>query len=158
MREEKLTCESIFIEQLRKQSYRLTPQREMILLSLHQIGHPATAEELFTLVGEKSSSIELSTIYRTLDLLSSMNLITVIDTGDKQRLYELCGTETPHLHLVCHNCHKITSVETEVLQPLLDQWETEAHFYADLSKLTVSGLCEECKQAQTEDEKHAFNF
>ena len=143
-----MTCETIFLDQLRKQSFRLTPQREMILLSLHQIGHPASAEELYALVTERSSSVELSTIYRTLDLLSSMNLLTIIDTGDKQRLYELCGTEAPHIHLVCKQCQKITGVEIEIFQPLLNHLNDQAHFYADLSKLTVPGLCEECKQAQ----------
>lgn len=143
-----MSCETFFLNQLRKQGFRLTPQREMILSALHQIGHPAPVEELYALVAEKSVSLELSTIYRTLDLLSSMNLVAVIDIGDKQRLYELVGTRVPHNHLVCRECRKIIEVEVDLFQPLLDHLEDQAHFHADVGNLTVLGLCEECKQAE----------
>jgi Fur family ferric uptake transcriptional regulator len=90
-----MSCEALFLKELHQRGFRLTPQREMVLLVLHRIGHPASAEEIFARVGEKSASVEISTIYRTLDLLSSLNLVSVIDTGDKQRLYELIGAHTP---------------------------------------------------------------
>jgi len=143
-----LSCETIFLNQLRKCGFRLTPQREMILSALHQIRHPAPAEELLALVAERSASVELSTIYRTLDLLNSMNLVTVIDKGDKQRLYELVGTKAPHMHLVCQECGKIIPIQIDLFQPLLSRLEDQAHFQVDLSKLTISGICEECKQAE----------
>ncbi len=146
-----MSCETIFLSQLRKRGFRLTPQREMILFALHQIGHPAPAEELFGLVAEKSASVEPSTIYRTLDLLSSMNLVTVIDTGEKQRLYELVGTQAPHMHLACRECGKIVGIGVDLFQPLFDRLEDQAHFHADLSNLTIHGLCEECKQAELFD-------
>jgi Fur family ferric uptake transcriptional regulator len=99
-------------------------------------------------VTERSSSIELSTVYRTLELLSSMNLVAMIDTGEKQRLYELVGTHDPHIHLVCQECRKITGVDVNLFQTLLNQLEDQAHFHVDLSNLTVPGLCAECKQAK----------
>ncbi|MBP1692328.1 MAG: putative Fur-family transcriptional regulator [Chloroflexi bacterium] len=141
-----MSCESTFLNQLRQLGFRLTPQREMVLLALHQIGHPAPAEVLFGMVAERSSSVEPSTIYRTLDLLVSMKLVNVIDTGEKQRYYELVGTELPHIHLACRVCGKISGIEIELFQPILDAIVKQNDFQADLSNLTILGLCGECKQ------------
>jgi Fur family ferric uptake transcriptional regulator len=77
-----------------------------------------------------------------------MNLVSVIDKGDKQRLYELVGIKAPHIHFVCRECGKIIPVEIDLIHPLLSQLEDQAHFQVDLSKLTISGLCEACKQAE----------
>jgi Fur family transcriptional regulator, ferric uptake regulator len=142
-----MSCEEIFRKQLRQRGLRLTPQREMILVALHQIGSPASAEEIHSLVIEKSSCIELSTIYRTLDLLFSMNLVNVIDSGDKQRMFELKGNNLPHLHAVCKECGKIIGVELDLMQPFLDYLNNELHFSADLGNFNLQGLCAECAEA-----------
>jgi len=140
-----MSCEAFFLEQLHQLGYRLTPQREMVLVVLHEIGHPAAAEEIFTRVAEKSSSIELSTVYRTLDLLHSMNLVTIIDKGEKLRFYELEGNFAPHMHLVCRSCGKITSVEMAYLQSFLDHLRESLHFNPDLGNIVLQGVCKECK-------------
>ncbi len=145
-----MTCERIFLSQLHKRGFRLTPQRELVLFALHQIGHPATAEEIYALVAERSASVELSTIYRTLDLLGSMNLATVIDAGDKQRLFELVGSQAPHVHLVCRVCGRISGVEIDLFQPLLERFAEQDRFHADLSNLTIPGLCAECARAKAD--------
>jgi len=139
-----MSCESLFTEQLHQRRFRLTPQREMVLVELHQLGRPATAEEIYARVAQKSASVELSTVYRTLDLLNSMNLVTMIDCGDKQRQYELVGNIAPHIHLVCKNCGKITGVDLDLLQPFLSHLKEKVHFVADLGNFTISGLCEGC--------------
>lgn len=140
-----MSCEALFLAQLRKRGFRLTPQREMVLVVLHHIGHPAGAEEIFARVAEKSASVERSTIYRTLDLLVSMQLVTVIDIGEKQqRLFELVENGTPHLHLVCRACGKISGVDLERLRPLMDQLLESEGFHADWNNLTLPGLCQAC--------------
>ena len=139
-----MSCEQIFQKQLHRQGLRLTPQREKVLSVLHGIGRAASAEELFGLVAQRDASVDRSTVYRTLDLLCEMSLVAVIDSGEKQRLYELSGAEAPHLHLVCRACGKITGVELERLHPLLDDLKAGYHFIADLGSLTLQGLCDSC--------------
>ena len=139
-----MSCEELFLTQLRQRGYRLTPQRELVLLVLHQIGYPASADEIFELVSSQNASVELSTIYRTLDLLASMNLVSIIDAGDKQRLFELVGKEAPHLHLVCRTCGKIIGFESDLLLPLLESIKDSIHFAAEISSLTIPGFCAQC--------------
>jgi Fur family transcriptional regulator, ferric uptake regulator len=139
-----MSCEDVFTQQLHLRGFRLTPQRELVLLALHQVSHPASAEEIFDRVTSRSANIELSTVYRTLDLLASLELVNVISAGEKQRLFELAGTEAPHMHLVCRVCGQIIPVKLEFLRSLLDHIKDDVHFNADLSNLTLAGICKTC--------------
>lgn len=143
-----MSCEDLFLQGLRQRGFRLTPQRELILRVLHQVGQPATAEDILDLVVQKSSSVELSTVYRTLDLMVEMHMVTQINRADKQRLFELQGGEGDHLHLVCRGCGRIIGVALEDVQPWAREIQAAAHFTIDLNNLTIPGLCAECAQAE----------
>jgi Fur family transcriptional regulator, ferric uptake regulator len=161
-----MSCEGLFLEQLRQRGFRLTSQRELVLQGLHQIGHPVPAEELFAWVLEHSSGLgprkwvglgsqktpglELSTVYRTLDLLHALNIVTIIDRGDKQRLFELAGHSAPHLHLVCRICGKITAVELTHLHSLFEHIHQDLQFQTDLSSLTLVGVCQNCQSERAD--------
>ena len=54
--------------QLRERGYRLTPQRELILAAVERLGH-ATPDEVLAAVREQSSAVNVSTVYRTLEVL-----------------------------------------------------------------------------------------
>ena len=58
---------------LRGSGLRLTPQRELILRAVEELGH-ATPDEVYAEVRRHSSSINLSTVYRTLELLDELGL------------------------------------------------------------------------------------
>jgi Fur family transcriptional regulator, ferric uptake regulator len=143
-----MSCEQEFFKQLHQRGFRLTPQRELVLKVLHQVDRPASVDELYACVAGTDPRVELSTVYRTLDLLTGMNLVTVIDSGDKQRRFELVERSAPHLHLVCRECGKITGIELAQLSALAEQIRAVAHFHTDFSNLTISGVCEKCAQPQ----------
>ena len=139
-----MSCEDLFLKRLRQRGFRLTPQREMVLSVLHQVGRPATAEEIFERVAQKSASVELSTVYRALDLMVEMHIVRLIEPDDKQRLFELQGAESDHLHLVCRGCGKIIGVALEEVQPLVSALAASTQFSVDLNNLTIPGLCADC--------------
>jgi len=91
------------IESVRQQGYRMTPQREMILEAIHGDDGHLTADEIYQKVRAKSPAVNLATIYRTLELLKALRLVTAIDTGEGCVYYELAG-EQRHHHLVCKEC------------------------------------------------------
>jgi len=143
-----MACEQVFIQQLRDHGFRLTPQREMVLAVMHEIEGFATVEEIYGRVQKLSSSVDLSTVYRTLDLLQEFNLVAAVDPGDGQRRYELLGLHGPHLHLVCQSCGKVIGVDLTVVQPLVQQLKEQFGFELDADHLSLSGLCRECAEAQ----------
>ncbi len=137
-------CEKVFIEQLRERRLRLTPQREMVLSVLHDIEGFARVDEIHQRVQCLSTSVDLSTVYRTLDLLQELDLVACVDPGDGQRRYELLGVHGPHLHLVCQACGAVLGAPYDLARPLGAALQEAYGFQADLEHLSVPGLCAEC--------------
>ena len=46
-----------------------------------------------------------------------------------------------HFHLVCRNCHRVISVDPDVLAPLPTRLEADLGFTVDVGHLTVFGTC-----------------
>lgn len=140
-----MSCESVFFKQLRERGFRLTPQREMVLSVMHSMDDFATAEEIFEGVRALSSAVDISTIYRTLDLLQDFHVVATIDPGDGQRRYRLSGADGSRLYLVCRACGDVSGVEPELVLPLLAFLRESLGFEADLDHLSVPGLCQGCR-------------
>ncbi len=132
------------IEDIRQRGYRMTPQREMILDAIHEEGH-ITADEIYQRVRAKSSAINLATIYRTLEMLKQLGIVTAIDTGGGCVHYELAG-EQPHHHLVCEACGETVELECEVLLPLEQALCKRYGFQMNLNHLALFGLCPQCQK------------
>jgi len=142
-----MACEKVFIQQLRQRGFRLTPQREMILSVLHDVEGLVTADEIYGRVHALSSSVDISTVYRTLDLLQELDLVSCVDAGDGQRRYELLGIHGPHLHLVCQACGQVIGAEMEITQAFGERLKAEYGFQPRLDHLSIPGLCPVCAAA-----------
>ncbi len=132
---------------LRESGYRLTPQRELILAAVEKLDH-ATPEEVLGEVRESSSAVNLSTVYRTLEVLEELGLVRHAHLSDRVATYHFVS-EHEHFHLVCRNCDRVVSVDPEVAQPFAERLREEFAFEADLGHLTVFGHCTDC---ETSDE------
>lgn len=139
-----MSCEEVFFKQLRERGFRLTPQREMVLSVLHEVEGFVTAEEIYERVGAITSSVDISTVYRTLELLQDFHLVASVDPGDGQRRYELLGLHGQHFHLVCLACGAIVGVEPEAIERFAAQMRDAHGFEIDLEHLSVPGLCRAC--------------
>ena len=139
-----MSCKKLLIQYLHDRGLRLTPQRELVLSVMHQIEAPSTAEEIYERVHAVSSSVDISTVYRTLDLFQEFQLVSVFDPGDGKRRYEHLGAEAPHHHLVCQDCGKVIPVALGELQSLASYLADMYGFVIDASGLTIPGLCASC--------------
>lgn len=144
-----MACEQAFIQQLRRRGFRMTPQREMILSVLHDIVGLATADEIHGRVHRISTSVDISTVYRTLDLLQELDLVSSVDAGDGQRRYELLGIHGPHLHLVCQACGQVIGADLELARAFGQRLQAEYGFVPALDHLSISGLCPACAAASS---------
>ena len=139
-----MSCEEFFFKQLREHGFRLTPQREMVLSALHDVEGFTTAEEIYERVSAITASVDISTVYRTLELLQDFHLVASVDPGDGQRRYELLGLHGQHFHLVCLSCGEIIGVEPEAIEGLATAMRERYGFEIDLEHLSIPGLCCEC--------------
>lgn len=142
-----MCCEGTFLKRLRERGFRLTPQREMVLQAMHEVEPHATAEEVYARVSALSSAVDLSTVYRTLELLQELRLVATIDLGDGQLRYELLGLHGQHHHLHCRACGELVRVEQDELQALIDSVVETYGFAAEPEHLIIPGLCEKCRRA-----------
>jgi Fur family ferric uptake transcriptional regulator len=131
------------LAQLKKQGYRLTPQRLMILEQVEAAEHHISAEEIFQRIRERYPNLNISTVYRTLELLKGLGLVTETDMGDGRVRFHSIG-KGHHHHLVCSNCGQVTDVKEEELTPLNDLLSKRYGFRADLHHLAIFGRCKKC--------------
>ena len=151
-----MSCEEIFVKQLRDRGLRYTPQREMVLQAVHEVQGQATAEEIYERVRHLSACVDISTIYRTLDLLQEFNLVAVIDLGNGQRRYEHLGAHGPHYHLLCRSCGQLFPLPEEEASRFRSALAASHGFAVDLDGVILPGLCRACLAAR-EDEAEAEN-
>jgi Fur family ferric uptake transcriptional regulator len=140
-----MSCEHKFMEALHERGFRFTPQREIILEVLHHTPAHSTAEEIYSQVQEVSGRVDITTLYRTLELLQELEFVNVIDMGVQGRRYELVGISSPHPHLVCRSCGSILDLDPKELQPLAARLEEEYGVRTDMAQLTLHGLCSACE-------------
>lgn len=131
---------------LRRQGYRLTPQRQLVLRAVEKLGH-ATPDEVLAEVHSQSSAVNVSTVYRTLEVLEELGLVRHAHLSDRAPTYHSV-TDHEHFHLVCRNCHKVISVDPEVVAPLAERLEAEQGFVLDIGHLAVFGRCTDCEETR----------
>jgi Fur family ferric uptake transcriptional regulator len=130
-------------EQLRARGYRVTPQRQLVLEAVARLGH-ATPEEIGAQVQQTARGVNISTIYRTLELLEQIGMVTHTHLGHGAPTYHL-ATDADHVHLVCRDCGRITEIGPDAIRPLITALEERHGFETDVGHLTVFGRCQECR-------------
>ena len=133
--------------------HRLTVPRQAILDVLSNTKEHPSAEEIYLSVHKVYSSIGLTTVYRTLELLVQNGLVFKFDFGDGRARYEL--SETPdnvrhHHHLVCTECGRIIDYtdfideEKELLKKTERGLSKKYHFQIMNHLIQFYGLCDAC--------------
>jgi Fur family ferric uptake transcriptional regulator len=133
-----------FIETLRSRGFRITPQREMIIEAIAHQGNHINADEVFALIQKRTQSMDIATVYRTLELLVEQGLASRIDLGEGRVIYAT-QQHGPHIHLVCRQCGQVLDANQEMLSAFNQQLQSDYHFAADLQHISVLGLCSECQ-------------
>lgn len=129
---------------LREQGYRLTPQRQLVLEAVTELGH-ATPDEVAAHVQRTAGGVSLSTVYRTLELLEELSLLTHAHLSHGAPTYH-AANDPEHLHLVCRRCAAVTEVDVEVAATLVTRLDDELGFTADVRHFTVFGTCRACAE------------
>src|SRR5512140_1892780 len=97
------------LENLRQRGHRLTPQREMVLSVVCANEGHISADEILKRVRKRYPYLNKSAVYRTLDLLTRVNLVHPTDLGQGCTEYEI-HQHPHHHHLLCRHCHKMIEV------------------------------------------------
>lgn len=131
------TDEHDLAARLRSRGMRVTPQREQILAAVRRLGH-ATPEQ----IGETVPGVDVTTVYRTLELLEELGLVRHAHLGHGAPSFR--PAEDEHVHIVCHNCGAVVDAEPDLVDPLAQRLRQESGFVLDRSHFTVFGRCRAC--------------
>ena len=113
-----------------------------MLAAVENLGH-ATPDEVYAEVRKHSQSINLSTIYRTLELLNELGLIRHAHISDRAPTYH-SATGHEHAHFVCRGCKKTISVGAGRWSRRSATLAASYDFSPDYGHLTVFGTCADC--------------
>ncbi len=134
-------------ELLRKRGYRLTPQRFMILSVIQEAEKHLSIDQITERVQKRNPYVNLSTIYRTLELLKELGLVRENHLSGEQPHYEAAEGKDHH-HLVCRNCRAIIHLDNTLLGNLNEQLQEQYHFHIVTLDLVAAGYCDSCWEAK----------
>lgn len=139
-----MSCEEALFRGLRERGMRVTPQREIVLSVLHEIEDHATVDEIHRRVLGRSSAINISTVYRTMEMLEKMDMLAIVEGADGLRRYALRHIHAPHGHLLCSQCGALLDADPATVASLASALRASNGFELAESHLTLNGLCAAC--------------
>jgi Fur family transcriptional regulator, ferric uptake regulator len=131
------------IDQVRQNGLRVTRQRVLILQALCELDGHASAERIFERVSMHRRDVDLSTVYRTLERLRDLRILSQTDLGRGCVEFEVIAGQ-PHHHLVCHLCGQVQDLPHGYLASLAKAIRRDLDFEPALDHLAVFGLCFKC--------------
>ena len=138
----------------RGHGYRLTMPRQAILEALTRSNKHLSAEDIYLAVRKVYPEVGLTTVYRTLDILSQMGLVFKFDFGDGRSRYELAKgpNVTHHHHLVCRGCGRVIDYsefvekEKSFLKEIEATLSKKYNFKINSHQIHFYGLCSSCQR------------
>ena len=127
---------------LHERGLRMTPQRQLVLDAVRALGH-ATPEQVCARVQREAPAVNITTVYRSLDLLERLGVVRHTHLGHGAPNYSV--HEHEHVHLVCHGCGAVTEVPTDAMTGLAERLAAETGFALDVTHVALSGHCRDCQ-------------
>lgn len=128
---------------LRDRGYRITPQRQLVFEAVVALGH-STPEEVLARVQRTAQGVNLSTVYRTLEVLEQVGLVTHTHLGHGASTYQPAEAHQ-HLHLVCRECGSVTEADVTLADSLVGSLEQVHGFDTDVHHFAIYGQCAACR-------------
>ena len=137
-------AERNIIATLRQHSYKLTPQRRVVIQTIASNREHLTPADIYEKVHQQRPDVGLVTIYRTLELLTRLKLICELHTEGGYRSYTVSAPGHHH-HLICTKCGKVVDFPVCELGEMQQTLSRQTGFKIDGHLLEFVGLCQACQ-------------
>lgn len=143
---------------LSENGYKMTPQRKEILqIFLENDADPhLSAEEVYDVLKKKDFDFGLATVYRNVELLCTLGILSKVNFDDGRTRYELASTDPTahqHHHLICLKCKKIIEFEDDLLEGLEKEITKKSDFEIVNHEVKFFGYCADCKDKRYANKK-----
>ena len=135
-------------QRLTADGVRLTQGRRDTVEALAKMHGPRTAAEIHDEVG---STVPLSSLYRSLSVLTEANVLSAQHGSDGVIRFELAEWFTGHHHhLVCTSCGTVVDVtptidQERAMEQLVENMAQEAGFDVSGHRFEIEGTCRSCR-------------
>ncbi len=134
------------LAEIRAQGGRVTPARKAVLEAILNAGeHHFTAAEIFDAVENADPRPDRATVYRTLELLTELGVLTPLQLDADAVVYH--RTDHRHGHLVCDGCGDIVELPRTALTTLARKVQHDTGFVIDTDRVAIAGVCATCASA-----------
>ena len=133
-------------ERLRERGLRWTPQRRTLIEVLSRTRGHVTGSELIERCRAIDPGTIPSTVYRTLDVLEELGLLSHSHASDGREEFHVLPAAI-HGHMHCIECHTTWEIEAAEAAGLVSSLERRRGFAVDVTHLSISGRCGGCTAA-----------
>jgi Fur family ferric uptake transcriptional regulator len=124
---------------------RVTDARRVVAdLVSEQSGH-FTANDLLAVAAARHLSVGRASVFRTLELLTDLELIERLDLPTGEHVYVACE-RAHHHHVICSRCRRSVEIDDAGIGAVLRRIAAETGFAIDDHRLEVFGLCPDCRR------------
>ncbi len=137
-------------EALRSRGIPLTHQRLAIYDRLKRSKDHPSAEDIYRALKPRYPSLSLATVYKTLQTLEKLGLISLVNRPHAQARYDAI-TERHH-HAICEGCGRIDDLFDKRLD-VLPQPKAVSGFIVHGHSVHFRGLCKGCARRSNRRKK-----
>ena len=132
---------------LHEAGYRNSAGRRAVVEALGEERCAVSARDLEDRLHRSGRDVGRATVYRSLEQLDALNLLTRVEVGDGTTRYEprLPGGAHHHHHLVCDTCGAVQPFEDEALERAVARVSQSVAFRVDMHDIVLHGACERCR-------------
>lgn len=134
--------------QLNDRGLRFTPQRLKILQIFQALprGEHWSAEDLHAQLVDQQENISMSTVYRTLHVMTNLGILRELELAEDHKHYELNRSSSEHHHhLVCVHCNKTIEFTEEKIDTIGSKQATTMGYHVLDCQLNLYGVCSDCR-------------
>jgi Fur family ferric uptake transcriptional regulator len=135
------------IQSLERAGYQATPNRRLVAQLVASTDGHFTAADLLERGRRERLAIGRATVFRALDLLTTLHVVERLDLPNGSHAYVLCDPDEHHHHLVCSSCGRSEDIADGELLALIDRIGRRSGYQIEAHRLELFGTCPRCAAA-----------
>lgn len=141
-----MVSKSEILERIKQAGERITLPRQAIIEALCELEGHQTTQNIQQYLAGKGTDLQEATIYRVLQWLKDLAIVSQTDLGQSGIVYELLSVPLHH-HLICLRCGRIQDFDNAAVESLRQHLRDLYGFEPRIDHLAIFGVCKECRSA-----------